>query len=432
MMATILVSFASMFDRKLVKPSDFCMATLQDEDMACRQHQSSAIESATSPFATALSFSKAPALPKPAAPDADTPRFATLGRSDHRSRAQSPDQRRSSHHADRSSFAHPSSFLAQPRSSQAHMLSASSVNDPAASPERSHGSMLEPFSDVHMGRSYHAGSGQNPGHSRLGLRQPPYSQDADSVLPARASSSSPFNRAFPGSPYRSPAHAAAVSAVEQQLHTSLHRPSVQTDSARAAPHSPAPFQQSAPGMSAEDRYQRWTGYSKADDWPVERQSSHGQHVHASGLRHADTAVEPGPVFRPSDTVAQSSLLLRPLSQQLNPSPELDSLSQRLREQKLSMARQGQSGNSLLAGRPVYSPSKGYTTNSPSRGCGAHSPLADRPADSPARGYTANSSLADRSTYSPAKGYAAPRNDSVGLGLYGTYRQPARTGAASSR
>lgn len=185
----------------------------------------------------------------------------------------------------------------------------------------------------------------------------PYLQASSGASPMRrALSRSPHHEAVTSSsPYRSPAHAAAVSAVEQHLHTSLHAGSGLFGSSRAVTNSPALTPQPphgrelSPGRYDVDLYQRWTGQHSS---PADTHQHSDMHV---DTRHAVHAVrlQHGPSARPES-------LLRPASQYLHPSPELDSLSQRLREQKLTMGRQGQTGVSPLEPEAGYSPGKGYS------------------------------------------------------------------------
>lgn len=202
-------------------------------------------------------------------------------------------------------------------------------------------------------------------HSGVGMSMYPDASSRELSYPQAGSGASPMRRALSRSPHhgaaasnspcRSPAHAAAVSAVEQHLHTSLHAGSGLFGSSRAFANSPALNPQPShgselsPGRYDGERYQRWTGQTSSPADPHQHSDTHvnTRHaVHAERLQHGASA---GP-----------ESLLRPASQYLHPSPELDSLSQRLREQKLAMCRQGQTGVSPLEHEAGYSPGKGFS------------------------------------------------------------------------
>ena len=326
--------------------------------VSCRLHQSSALQSATSPFATALPFSAAvPLSPghESASPQADTPRFATLGQANpHKSVYDS-----SSHHPHRSSGALEGSAIPYGRSS--HALMPSSYRDePSAGASQHHATsgarQAPPHADHRASSHSHSGvrASMYPSAGSGELSYPQAGSDASPMR--RALSRSPHHGAVASSsPYRSPAHAAAVSAVEQHLHTSLHAGSGLFASSRAGANSPALTPQPShgralsPGRYDEDLYQRWSGQSSSPADPRQHSDMHlnTRHaVHAVRLQHGPSA---GP-----------ESLLRPASQYLHPSPELDSLSQRLREQKLTMGGQGQTGVSPLKPEAGYSPGKGYS------------------------------------------------------------------------
>ena len=202
-------------------------------------------------------------------------------------------------------------------------------------------------------------------HSDVRASMYPSASSAELSYPQAGSDASPMRRALSrsphhgavasSSPYRSPAHAAAVSAVEQHLHTSLHAGSGLFGSSRAVANSPALTPQPShgrelsPGRYDGELYQRWTGQTSSPADPHQHSDTHvnTRHaVHAVRLQH-------GPSARPES-------LLRPASQYLQSSPQLDSLSQRLREQKLAMGRQGQTGVSPLEPEAGYSPGKGFS------------------------------------------------------------------------
>jgi len=323
----------------------------------CRLHQSSALQSATSPFATALPFSAAlPLSPghRPASPQADTPRFATLGQAKPRKSVYDS----SSHDPHRSSHALEGSAVSFGRSSDALMPS-SYRDEPSASVPQYHATTREgrdlPHADHRASSHTHSGvrASMYPSASSGELSYPQAGSDASPMQ--RALSRSPHHGAVASSsPYRSPAHAAAVSAVEQHLHTSLHAGSGLFGSSRAVANSPALTPQPAhgremsPGRYDGERYQRWTGQTTS---PADPRHS-DTHLNT---RHAVHAVRPQ-----HGSSAGPESLLRPASQYLQSSPELDSLSQRLREQKLAMGRQGQTGISPLEPEAGYSPGKGYS------------------------------------------------------------------------
>ena len=322
-----------------------------------RLHQSSALQSATSPFATALPFSAALPLspgPRPASPQVDTPRFATLSQTNPRkSMLGEP-----SHHPRGSAYAEEGSASSYGRSGQTaeHAAELAYRGKPSVSASQHHADRLassHTSAGVH-GPSWHPAS---PGGSA-------YPPAADAISPMRMRhSSSPYKGGLSSSsPYRSPAHAAAVSAVEQQLHTSLHEGSGLFASGRAVTSNLAPTSQPLrsrdvfPSRHDREGYHRWnqqasspTGAQHPDIHLNARQPA----VPAAPLQHARMA-------QPS---SEPESLLRPPSQFLHPSPQLDSLSQRLREQKLAMGRQGQAGISPLGARPAYSPGKAYMAHS---------------------------------------------------------------------
>lgn len=324
----------------------------------CRLHQSSALQSATSPFATALPFSAAlPLSPghRPASPQADTPRFATLGQANPRKSVYES----SSHDPHRSSHALEGSAVSYGTSSHALMPSSYS-DEPSASASQHHATTRE-------GRALSHADHRASSHTHSGVRASMYpsASSAELSYPQAGSDASPMRRALSrsprhgavasSSPYRSPAHAAAVSAVEQHLHTSLHAGSGPFGSSRAGPNSPALLPQPShgrelsPGRYDGELYQRWTGQTSS---PADPRQHSDMHVNTRHAMHA--------VRTQHGSSAGPESLLRPESQYLHPSPELDSLSQRLREQKLAMSRQGQTGISPLEPEAGYSPGKGYS------------------------------------------------------------------------
>ena len=330
-----------------------------------RLHQASALESATSPFATALPFSAALPL-SPASPQADTPRFATLGHSNHCKSGLSQ-------HAERSvnNFVGPS-ILGRSSHAEAPIQESAHQDGRYLDSSLYHASVVDTSSQFYADRLASA-------HTLMDLRGSAHphvssrgTHTADIGSPVRgALSSNPLGGAYASSsPYRSPAHAAAVSAVEQQLHRSLRddsrllsisravpsSPLIQTSGMsgcdRAPPRSPGPrlqplqqlqSREQSPGRYAGDLYQKWSSPTHLVDtlqgtdshWKSRQQTDAlpaepARHAHRSQLPHEPTA------------------LLRPLSQHMHPSPELDSLSQRLRQQKLAMGRQGLTSTSPAA------------------------------------------------------------------------------------
>ncbi|DBA87569.1 TPA: hypothetical protein ACH3X1_004593 [Trebouxia sp. C0004] len=323
-----------------------------------RLHQSSALHSATSPFATALPFSAAlPLSPghRPASPQADTPRFATLGHANTRKSVYDS----SSHHPHRSSGALEGSAVSYGRSSHALMPS-SYRGEPSASASQHHATTREgkavPHADHRASSHTHfvVRASMYPNASSGELSYPQAGSDASPMR--RALARSPHNGAIASSsPYRSPAHAAAVSAVEQHLHTSLHAGSGLFGSSRAVANSPALTPQPSHGRQLSagryngEVYQKWTGQSSS---PADLQQHSDMHVNTRHAVHA-VRLQHGPSAGPES-------LLRPAGQYLHPSPELDSLSQRLREQKVAMGRQGQIGVSPLEPEAGYSPGRGFS------------------------------------------------------------------------
>ena len=333
---------------------------------ACRLHQSSAVYSATSPVATALPFSPA----RPEASQAETPRFATMGGSSQYASmlhepSPSANVRLSRFQRDsNASTAHARDYFNSsllPRSPQPHTPNSmgSLLQSPAANRQASHAA-----SDL-----------QGSLHRLSRLQESAYDQDKLFRSPSgRASSSSPYRGALAGSsphrpaapsssPHRSPAHAAAVSAVEQQLHASLHGESGPLTSSRirAVPDSPAPLtrsHQSQEGsqsrLDSTGAYQRWKGHATA---AVPQQDSHHRpYTMPDSLSHQTLLGQlPG----------HSEPLLQPLHHQHgHASPELDSLSQRLRDQKLVTYRQSHIGTSPMQGRAASSsPSRAYASYS---------------------------------------------------------------------
>ena len=239
-------------------------------------------------------------------------------------------------------------------------MSSSYRDEPSASASQHHASTREgkalPHADYRASSHTHSGvrASMYPSASSAELSYPQAGSDASPMR--RALSRSPHHGAIASSsPYRSPAHAAAVSAVEQHLHTSLHAGSGLFGSSRAVANSPALTPQPSygrelsPGRYDGELYQRWTGQSSS---PADSHQHSDTHVNT---RHAVHAVRPQ--HGPS---AAAESLLRPAGHYLHPSPELDSLSQRLREQKLAMGRQGQTGVTPLEPEAGYSPGKGYS------------------------------------------------------------------------
>lgn len=336
---------------------------VRKSSVRCRPHQSSVIHSAASAIATALPFSPS----QPSSPQPDTPRFATLGSLGH-SNQQKPSNSLS-HAFERSSRLLESSF----QSPAVAMESPYSRLQPSSLQQYPANSMSSSFHlPAETQRASHARSDTQASlHLQSRLRDSTYPQDVLARSPSqREPASSPRHGAFAGSspcrvasnsPCRSPAHAAAVSAVEQELHASLHEePALLTSrQGRAIPNSPSPrpdYQHSQVHShhrrDEADAYQRWKGHSSH----VGTSQHSGQQMHAV----------------PDNLPYQSQLSQRPHDSDLLPlnqhlpyaSPELDSLSQRLRHQKLTTDRQGHTGFSPLQGRAAsYSPGKAYAAHS---------------------------------------------------------------------
>lgn len=324
---------------------------LNKPQLCLRLHQSSALQSATSSLATALPFSAAPPLspgPRPASPQADTPRFATLGRATPRKSMLGE-----SSYPRRSAYAEAGSSNSYGRSGQTTEQSAELAYRDKLSVS---------VSEHHAGRlaSSHTPAGlSGPNRHPASPGKSPYPLAADAISPMRVRhSSSPYRGGLPSSPYRSPAHAAAVSAVEQQLHTSLHEGSGLFASSRAVASNLAPRSQPMPSREIWPSRHEGEGYHR---WSQQASGLTGaQHpeVHLNARQPAVPAapLQPARVVQPSSAPES---LLRPRSQFLHPSPELDSLSQRLRDQKLAMGRQSPAGVSPVGARPAYSPGKAY-------------------------------------------------------------------------
>ena len=344
----------------------------------CRLHHSSALHSAASPIATALPFSPSRLTPPPA----HTPRFAMLG-------ALSSSNQQKSMLGEASSHVYGDSYRlhrdASPSPADARASSSHSQffpDSPQRFPPNSMGSSFQSPADADA----EANSGLYS-HSRL--RGSEYPQTALTTSPVYgAPPSSPYQGAVPDkSPLRSPAHAAAVSAVEQQLHASLHQEQGLLPSAQGRPtpnsHSALP----AYYPSKEHTQDRLNGAGVYQPWRGHLSSQ--QH---SGQQHHDG---PDSLSQPSrlSQVSRDSHLLshtwRPLSQHLgHASPELDSLSQRLRDQKVAMEGQSRSGISPVQGRATgFSPNKGHTGSGavlPSTGLGSTYKHTARPDPSPSR------------------------------------------------
>ncbi|KAL0051734.1 hypothetical protein WJX82_001143 [Trebouxia sp. C0006] len=227
-----------------------------------RLHQSSALQSATSPFATALPFSAAlPLSPghRPASPQADTPRFATLGQANPRKSVYES----SSHDPHRSSHALEGSAVSYGTSSHALMPSSYS-DEPSASASQHHATTRE-------GRALSHADHRASSHTHSGAQ------------------------------------------------------------GRLAP---------------------------AGQFQIALLCYHSHHM--AGNCHQEGMMENFTRGGQHGSSAGPESLLMPESQYLHPSPELDSLSQRLREQKLAMSRQGQTGISPLEPEAGYSPGKGYS------------------------------------------------------------------------
>lgn len=314
-----------------------------------RLHQSNDLQSAASPIATALPFSPSRINP----PQVDTPRFATLG-----TLGSSHQQKFMLGEASSHAYGDPSRLHRDPSSSQAHARASSSYSQflpdsPQRFPPNSMGSSFQSPADAHP----KAQSGSYP-HSRP--RDSEYTQSA--LTPVhRATPSSPYHRALPGSsPLRSPAHAAAVSAVEQQLHASLHEEPGLLQSAQGRPTPTSPSVLPAYHSSKENMQNRLNGAGAYQPW-----QGHLDSQQYSGQQQRDVPDSLSQPSRLSQVPHDSHSLshsLRPLSQHLgHASPELDSLSQRLRVQKLAMDSQGRFRTSPLQARGAsLSPSKDHT------------------------------------------------------------------------
>lgn len=262
--------------------------------------------------------------------------------------------------------ASPSPADARASSSHSHFFPGS----PQRFPPNSMGSSFQSPADA----SAEAPSGLYS-HSRL--RDIEYPQNALTRSPARrAPPSSPYQGAVPGrSPLRSPAHAAAVSAVEQQLHASLHEEQGMLRSAqgRPPPTSPSALPAYYPSKEhTQDRlnsagaYQPWRGHLSSQQY--------------SGQQQPDSLSQPSRLSQVSRDPHLLSHTWRPLSQHLgHASPELDSLSQRLRDQKVAMDGQGRGIS--------FSPSKEHVGTGavlPSTGLGPSYMHTVRPDPSPSR------------------------------------------------
>lgn len=304
-------------------------------------------------MATALPFSPSRLSPSS---QADTPRFATLGML-----GSSNQQRSMLGEASSRVFGQPSGLQGDGSPSPAHARISSSYSQlPLASPRQPPpNSMVSSFkSPVGPGTDARTGS-----YAQSRSRDSDYPQQGLSESPAqRARPSSPYHRAVSGSsPFRSPAHAAAVSAVEQQLHASLHE---QPGHLHSGQHRPAPTSPSAllgyhqhrshsqERLDSAVAYQPWMGHARSLHAPEDS----GHHLH--DMPHSLS--QPSQL---SQVPQDSHSLVRPLSQHLgHASPELDSLSQRLRDQKVATDRPGQSGISPVQGRGAgYSPGKEHLT-----------------------------------------------------------------------
>ena len=241
----------------------------------------------------------------------------------------------------------PSPIHARMSSSYSQYLPGSPQRFP---PDRIGSSLQTP---VDAGMSLHARTDTRIGsYAQSRSRDCEYPQHAVTGSPThRAHPNSPYHRAVPGSsPFRSPAHAAAVSAVEQQLHASLHEESglLSTAQGRPAPSSPSPLpgyhhsqEHSQDRLDSAGAYQPWRGHVTS----LNARQHPGQQLHDVPR---DTLTSPRQL---SQVPRDSHLLLRPVSQHLgHASPELDSLSQRLRDQKLAMDGQRRFGISPLQGR----------------------------------------------------------------------------------
>lgn len=333
-------------------------------------------------MATALPFSPSRLSPS----QADTPRFARLGMLGSSNQQQSMLGESSSR-----VFGEPSGLHGDASQSPAHARISSSYSQllpgtPGQLPPISMGSSFK--SPVGPDMALHACTDAQTGsYAQSRSRDSDYLQHGLNESPAqRAHPSSPYHRAVSGSnPFRSPAHAAAVSAVEQQLHASLHE---QPGHLHSGQHRPAPTSPSAlPGyhhhrshsqerLDSAGAYQPWRGYARSPHAP----EYSGHHLHDM----------PHSLSKPSQLsqVPQDSRsLLRPLSQHLgHASPELDSLSKRLRDQKVAMDRQGQSGISPVQGRGAgYSPGKEHLTfGALPRSTGTPSTYSALPERSPSR------------------------------------------------
>ena len=379
------LSVLSLLNSLLVATTHSAMYTVCNQEIGCstmhsfskhcvwyRLHQSSALHSAASPIATALPFSPS----RRQRPQADTPRFATLGSSNQQ---KSMLGEASSYAFGDSARLHrdtsPSPNHARVSSSYSQFLAGS----PQRFPPNSMGSSFQSPADAHL----EAQNGLYP-HSRY--RDSEHTQIALTRSPVhRAAPSSPYHRVIPGgSPLRSPAHAAAVSAVEQQLHASLHEEQglLRSAQGRPTPASPSAYHPSKEHgqdmLNSAGAYQSWRGHLNSQQHP-------GQPL----LNVPNSLNQPNRLHQvPCDLHSQSHPL-GPFSQHLgHASPELDSLSQRLRDQKLAMDGRGQFGSSSLQARDAsLSPSKNHSgTGAVSRSTGLGSAYVHtaRPDPSPSR------------------------------------------------
>lgn len=252
---------------------------------------------------------------------------------------------------------------------------------PQRFPPNSIGSSFQSPADAHP-------KAQNGLYSRS--RDSEYTQNALTRSPVhRATPSSPYHRALPGSsPLRSPAHAAAVSAVEQQLHASLHEEQglLRSAQGRPAPNSPSALPAYYPTkenmqsrLSSAGAYQPWRGHLESQQYSAQQQRD-----------VADSLSQPSRLSQVPHDSHSLSHSFGPVSQHLgHASPELDSLSQRLRDQKLAMGGQeGRFGTSPLQARGAsLSPSTDHTGSGAgprSTGLGSTYMHSARPDPSPSR------------------------------------------------
>ena len=217
-----------------------------------------------------------------------------------------------------------------------------------------------------MGSSFQSPAGAYPEaqsglYSQSRLRDSEYTQNALTRSPVhRATPSSPYHRVSGSSPLRSPAHAAAVSAVEKQLHASLHEEQGLLGSAQGRPAPASPSALPADYPSKEHTQDRLNGAGAYQSWRgrLNSQQYSGQQL----LNVPDSLNQSSRLSQVPHDLHSLSHSLRPLSQHLgHASPELDSLSQRLRDQKLAMDGQARFGSSPLQARGAsLSPSQHRT------------------------------------------------------------------------